>query len=91
MSTRPDRGPAARPLTRAARSTGSPRPSEALVTSTVQGLAMGQGIAFAGRGSHTLTGVPEHLFAVQHLMPPSGARRAARSGWERKARSGHAY
>jgi hypothetical protein len=88
MSTRPDPGPAARPLTRR---TDSPRPSEALVTSTVHTAAMGQGIAFAGRGSRTLTGVPGHLSAVRHLMPPSGAPRAARSGWERKARSGHAY
>jgi len=71
--------------------TDSPRASEALVTGTVQALAMGQGIAFAGRGSHTLTGVPEHLFAVRHLMPAYGVRRAARSGRERKARSGQAY
>jgi len=42
--------------------------SEVLVTSTVQMLVLGSGIAFADRGSHTLEGVPDrwHLFAVEH-------------------------
>ena len=42
--------------------------SEVLVTSTVQMLVLGSGIAFADRGSHTLKGVPHrwHLFAVEH-------------------------
>jgi class 3 adenylate cyclase len=42
--------------------------SEVLVTSTVQTLVLGSGIAFAGRGSHTLKGVPDQwrLFAAEH-------------------------
>jgi class 3 adenylate cyclase len=42
--------------------------SEVLVTSTVQMLVLGSGIAFTDRGSHTLKGVPDrwHLFAVEH-------------------------
>jgi len=40
--------------------------SEVLVTSTVQMLVLGSGIAFADRGEHSLKGVPGqwHLFAV---------------------------
>jgi len=40
--------------------------SEVLVTSTVQMLVLGSGIAFADRGEHTLKGVPGqwHLSAV---------------------------
>jgi class 3 adenylate cyclase len=42
--------------------------SEVLVTSTVQMLVLGSGIAFTDRGTHTLKGVPDrwHLFAVEH-------------------------
>jgi class 3 adenylate cyclase len=42
--------------------------SEVLVTSTVQMLVLGSGIAFTDRGNHTLKGVPDrwHLFAVEH-------------------------
>jgi class 3 adenylate cyclase len=42
--------------------------SEVLVTSTLQMLVLGSGIAFADRGSHALKGVPERwqLFAVEH-------------------------
>jgi class 3 adenylate cyclase len=42
--------------------------SEVLVTSTVQMLVLGSGIAFADRGGHVLKGVPDrwHLFAVEH-------------------------
>jgi class 3 adenylate cyclase len=41
--------------------------SEVLVTSTVQMLVLGSGIAFTDRGNHTLKGVPDrwHLFAVE--------------------------
>ena len=42
--------------------------SEVLVTSTVQMLVLGSGIAFTDRGNHTLKGVPDrwHLFAVEY-------------------------
>jgi class 3 adenylate cyclase len=41
---------------------------EVLVTSTVQMLVLGSGIAFADRGNHALKGVPDrwHLFAVEY-------------------------
>jgi len=42
--------------------------SEVLVTSTVQVLVLGSGVAFADRGNNTLKGVPDRwrLFAVEH-------------------------
>lgn len=42
--------------------------SDVLVTSTVQMLVLGSGIAFTDRGNHTLKGVPDRwqLFAVEH-------------------------
>jgi class 3 adenylate cyclase len=42
------------------------RPSEVLVTTTVQTLVLGSGISFTDRGLHSLKGVPGRwrLFAV---------------------------
>ena len=65
MSTPPDRGSGAgRPP--APRTGPIPRPSEVLVTSTVHTPATGSGTAFGDRHGHTLTTVPERLFAVEH-------------------------
>jgi len=50
----------------AARVMSAAQPGEVLVSSTVKDLVVGSGLEFAGRGTHTLKGLPDEwlLFAV---------------------------